>query len=659
MATASKRFSKKADGTTELDKCRTSLNPNFVSVSTSNNPADINDYDADGCEDDGTFEEDFDDDNDGVNDVDASDMSLDKCPTGIIGIAVASDPDIDSDGCKNSEDTDDDGDGDLDDVDVDDDNNGLIELTATTPLTNIRHQLDGTSYNDGSTDSDTGCPTADSSAPIPGPAGCNGYELTGDIDLGTAGDWDPVGTNSIPFTAILDGNSFTINNLAISNDDAYTGFLAVLGTNGTVRNLSFAKSATGTGSVTTSNAAGNYMGVLVGRNRGGTISDVSITGISVTVGDGGSNNVGGLVGYNEKGTISNVSTTGTVTVGDGGSNKVGGLVGYNEKGTISNVSTTGTVTVGDGDEDLVGGLVGDNKGTIQNGSATGNVNGGSGDKDHVGGLVGYLNGSSASRAIIQNSSATGSVTSGAGTTNHVGGLVGRSNGDSTIQSSSATGIATGGADEDDRVGGLVGNSGAIIQNSYATGTANGGNGDDDGIGGLVGYNYGTIQNSYSLGTVNGGDGGEPVGGLVGFFSGGTIQNSYALGDVNGGTGDDNVGRLIGKSNTGVVVTTASNYFDGGSTLSVVANEDTELTLSDPKAVGKTSAELKTLTAEITDADFTGDNNGWSTNNWNFGTDSTYPSLKSYEVDLSNAQIAGKLLCGQLPEADFVQCTSNP
>ena len=55
------------------DECQTSINSNFVSVSTS--PGTINDYDGDGCEDDST--EDTDDDNDEVDDGD------DECQTSI------------------------------------------------------------------------------------------------------------------------------------------------------------------------------------------------------------------------------------------------------------------------------------------------------------------------------------------------------------------------------------------------------------------------------------------------------------------------------------------------------------------------------------------------------------------------------------------------
>ena len=54
---------------------------------------------------------------------------------------------------------------------MDDDNNGLIEIATAEELINIRHDLDGTHYNDGSNSSDAGCPTTN-------PVGCKGYELT-------------------------------------------------------------------------------------------------------------------------------------------------------------------------------------------------------------------------------------------------------------------------------------------------------------------------------------------------------------------------------------------------------------------------------------------------------------------------------------------------
>ncbi len=458
-----------------------------------------------------------------------------------------------------------DGDGVTDDIDVDDDNDGLIELTTTT-LTNIRYQLDGTTYkiNASDTGSTMGCSTVD-------PIGCNGYEITNDIDL--VGNFEPVAGD---FTAIFDGNNNTITNLTISNSSSPTGFFAVLGTNSTVKNLSFTS-----GSIAGS-GGDDYVGVLAGTNDG-TIFNVSAD-ISVSAGDG-SDTVGGLVGKNSSiGTIVNSSATGTAD-GDAGHDRIGGLVGVNE-GTIQNSSATGTAN-GGGDSDYgIGSLVGNNEGTIQNSYATGTANGGDGADGGIGGLVG-------------DNSSTGT-----------------------------------------------------IRNSYATGIANGNDSDDAGTGGLVGVNEGTIQNSYATGNANGGAGTDYVGGLVGGnVSNGTIRNSYSLGAVDGGgnASSGGVGRLVGYKDIGVIIT--GNYYNDTSSVSNGA----ELTLGNTEAKGKTLAQLKDLDADDTETDF-GASNRWNEFNWNF-TDTKYPSLKSYKVDANDAQIAGDLLCGQLPVADFVQCTS--
>ncbi len=215
------------------------------------------------------------------------------------------------------------------------------------------------------------------------------------------------------------------------------------------------------------------------------------------------------------------------------------------------------------------------------------------------------------------------------------------------------------------LGGLAGHNIGIITNSYAIGTANGGNGTDDRVGGLVGQIEGRILDSYAIGSANGGTGNDYVGGLVGYAGNDnfsvTLQNSYSLGNVDGGNGADGVGRLLGKKGTGTkAITITSNYYNSESQLN---NGETKLTLNDPEAVAKTRDNLKRLTAPTTETDFTGDNNGWSTNDWNFGTNTQYPSLKSYETTTDTStppvitQIAGKLLCGQ--PTDFVQCTPTP
>ncbi len=426
---------------TKDDKCpQGSL---FTSMSTGDN---INDYDGDGCKDDDPNGEDKDDDNDGVPDVDPGGDATkdDGCPKGKLFTSISTGDninDFDGDGCRDSdEDDDDDNDTILDVTDVDDDNDGLIDIATAEELNNIRRNLAGTHYNDGSNSSNAGCPSTD----------CRGYELAQDIRLAdlTGSDtknWDPVGSNADPFTATLEGNDNTISNLIIVSDTPNMGFFAVL--DGTVQNLSFVE-----GSVTSTRrsiaSTPSRIGVLVGRNNG-TISGVS-TGISVVAGSGSNNYVGGLVGVNEAGTIQNSSATGNVSVGNGNGDYVGGLVGENYGGTIQNSYATGTANGGAGN-DYVGGLVGSvgDSGTIQNSYATGTANGGAGD-DNVGGLVGY---------------------------------------NGTVGNSYATGTANGGAD-DDNVGGLMGYAdneyaSVTLGTSYSLGDVNGGEGTDE-VGRLLG-----------------------------------------------------------------------------------------------------------------------------------------------------------------------------
>ncbi len=606
------------------DLCKNSIDENFISSSTT-------DADKDGCKDDDPNGEDQDRGNGKDKDNDGKVGADDKCPQGETNwtsISTSTDPavtitDNDSDGCRDAGE------------DVDDDNNGLIEIATALELNNIRHDLDGTHYDEDEDDStnigsNTGCSTTN-------PVGCNGYELAGDIDISSIINFVPIGSLPDPFSAILQGNDYTISNLKIATDNPtrFTGFFAVLGTNSTVRNLSFEM-----GSVSSSNGNAtfdnvNYVGVLAGTNKG-TISGVSAD-ISVSASEDTFNYVGGLVSHNS-GTISSSHATGSATVSAAG-------------GKLS----------------LVGGLVSANFGIISSSSATGSATGGGVGNNWVGGLVGY------NSSTIQDSYATGFATGGANS-DFVGGLVG-DNFSGTISSSHATGKADGGGGGD-FVGGLVGYHEfhtTIIRNSYATGKADGGAGDDI-VGGLVGSNENTIKNSYATGKADGGAGDDIVGGLVGFIANAstTISNSYALGTVDGGADGDEVGRLLGKKGTGSIgtITITSNYYDSGSSLT----GESPLSLPDTEALGRTKARLKANNNVAPDSDTACSSAGgtwssaactyghldFSTDNWDFTADK-YPSLRSYKTTTDTStppvvtQIAGDLLCGQLPEADFVQC----
>ena len=304
----------------------------------------------------------------------------------------------------------------VDDRDYDTDDDGLIEVSSLTQLNAIRWDLDG----DGSVDNDSN--SDDYAAAYPGAlagmgcpsTGCDGYELTADLDFNSGSwnpgqGWTPIGFGSgirrtpliPPFEAVFDGNGYTIDNLRInlhsiiafdSISHGFVGLFSYAGQDAVIRNL-------GLESV-----------------------DVSPSGRGVT-------GLGGLVGINE-GTISNCYVTGRVSFFD--TNDVGGLVGSNSGKIIASYATA-SVTGGA----HTGGLVGWNHAGIYASYATGNVSG----RGMVGGLV-------------------GNQSDGSATLLYGGGTRGE------IVASYATGNVSG----YNQIGGLAGNAAGIITASYSLGS---------------------------------------------------------------------------------------------------------------------------------------------------------------------------------------------
>ena len=406
-----------ADGT-PLDMCPRDK-PHWISSPKT-------DLDEDGCQDiedlmadtdgDGIANvEDSDDDNDGIDDFAEDGTPLDMCPRGKISWQSSPETDLDEDGCHDSTE------------DIDDDNDGLIEIgnrilegvAGLLMLHNIRYDLDGSHYNDGTNSSSAGCPNA----------GCKGYELLSDLDFDIDGDgstfsdecndilddnllpisfdpcnidfddknptyfhaddtsdatinegWLPIGTFQGEFTGIFEGNGFTIKNLYINREVERVGLFAATSKTAIIHDIALKGGFTHSSasyysgslvgynrgkiisSYTTGNVASSYSynvsGALVGFNRGKIISSYA-TGNVFT-----SYHAGGLVGFNLGGIISSY-TTGNVT----GNYTAGGLVGFNNGDIISSY-TTGNVAVADY---YSGGLVGVNLGSTISSYATGNV----------------------------------------------------------------------------------------------------------------------------------------------------------------------------------------------------------------------------------------------------------------------------------------------
>ncbi len=150
--------------------------------------------------------------------------------------------------------------------------------------------------------------------------------------------FEPIGTDSQPFTGSLKGNNILISGLKINNGVKDPGdtteYVGLFGVNdGTISgiNLSFAK--------VNSAAADAYVGVFAGKNTGVIEKCGHLYG-TLTV----NGTAGGLVGLNE-GILRNVYNQGDMLPNSGGASYRGGIAGVNaDTGTIDvalNVATLG------------------------------------------------------------------------------------------------------------------------------------------------------------------------------------------------------------------------------------------------------------------------------------------------------------------------------
>ena len=417
---------------------------------------------------------------------------------------------------------------------ADSDGDGLIEIYTAEMLDNMHHDLAGLSYKTSANDAGNtdGCPTV-----VNGSGGCNGYELTANIDLlslldangngmidttmegidknadgdtddtgekvtviDTTADtsWVPIGDNSTDdditrFTGIFEGNNHTIANLwvnvAFPTNDIYAGLFGVTGgTTVTIRNLEIISGSIysySTGSVNP------VSGGLVGRSTAPlTIMNSTFSGSGGVFSSSATNSTntlsrsGGMVGQADN-TLTIIkcifSASGGVSSSSTNSSSrsdSGGLVGYyGGISTITNSTFSGS-------------------GGVSSSSTT------TGDS-LAGGLVGFSNGIS----TITNSYFSGSdgVSSSTTTANPVsGGLVGANNFALTIMNSYFSGgkISSDSSSSSSYSGGLVGggNASLTIMNSYFSGSGGVFSSATTAafLGGLVGHNSTslTITNGY-------------------------------------------------------------------------------------------------------------------------------------------------------------------
>ena len=337
-------------------------------------------------------------------------------------------------------------------VDYDTDDDGLIEVSSLAQLDALRYDADGDGYSDHGGPLHVGFPNALLGMGCP-TSGCVGYELTGDLDFDTnasggadSGDdywnsghgWVPIGTGTLHYSAVFEGNGHTISNLFIDSDRNRQSLAT-----GYARKDQWSSYRAQVGSA--------HLGLFEELAGGGAIRNVGLADVSIAR---------SFTCYSNRWN----------RCADG---FVGGLVGVNA-GTVSRSWVTGAVS-----------------NTITNGVDNSRIS----QAAVAGGLVGYAHGSSLIAASYSAAGVTVNHTPKSSVRSEAGGLVGANDG--TVIAAYSTGAVQSNLDASlslagHVVGGLVGRNGGTVTASYATGTV------PDGFGrsGLVGHNAGGVTASY-------------------------------------------------------------------------------------------------------------------------------------------------------------------
>lgn len=302
--------------------------------------------------------------------------------------------------------------------------------------------------------------------------------------------WQPIGTDSSPFTGSYDGDGYTISNLQIKRPEDYNNPAGLFGnSSGSIFNLKLS-------SVYIRGA--NYIGGLIGKNSG-SVRDIFLTEVDIY---GFGSYVGGLIGENKNGTIENSHVSGSVE----GIQNVGGLIGSNDGSQligaeIKDCSAAGSVI---GTRNVIGGLIGNNHCVdiyrcFSTSDVTSDETGGFDPETGlyragqlIGGLVGY-----GTYGHISECFATGAVKG----YSEVGGLVGeyycRKNDPREVSDCYATGAVSGSS----KTGGFVGYLGsgdpsghAVMARCYAVGKVVGSE-TTGGLVGEIGRSF-DVENSY-------------------------------------------------------------------------------------------------------------------------------------------------------------------
>jgi len=477
--------------------------------------------------------------------------------------------------------------------DYDLDNDGLIEINDIKDLANLYTSLDGSSLYGSS----TGCPSA----------GCIGFELTQDLSFDVNGDgavgneynlpgiaglppgygppgWGGIGTESTPFSAVLEGNGHTISYI-VFHGGIEKGLFKYI-ENATIRNLTINHSGTEDSSNSWDIGSG---AILAFSAKDSLITNVTVSGhLTFEKRTIGASNYDAASGA---GLIAEADNTQIISSKSGAKieytpnqidSYVGGLVAKASNGTIIKHSNS-------------------------NGQMTCVAESDTQPQGYAGGLVGYLHNSQieyasyTSKFVNQNTSKP---------CLSVAGLVARLT-SSTINQGiydeiGGPGLVRGGKYS----GGLVAIAlSADIKNSYAVGEVQG----NEYLGGLIAtLNSSIILNSYYFGLLN--DSFAPPVAKGGLIAGLHIPSPNDASTVNGSYWLDDSGSL----NSYTPPTASSSYFRLATS---------EMHCYSPVA-GTDNTNCLPITAN-TYLNWDQEENISEKPIWNFGTQSDLPSINIY------------------------------
>jgi hypothetical protein len=425
------------------------------------------------------------------------------------------------------------------------------------------------------------------------------FRLMNNVDLNNI-EWTPIGTDTAPFTGVIDGKDFIISNLKITTSQVYIG--------------------------------------LFGYNAG-IIKNIKLSNVLINVNGGITTNIygGAFIGYGN-GEVYNLHTlSGSITIKRRADKigYVGGIIGY-QNSTIYNTNLSNKLNVTGELTEATGGLIGfTRRVSLFDSFNTGNI---VGSITYTGGLIGYVS-SSINISTSYNNGYVEGTTTNTSTNSSVGGLLGYSVGETSIESSYNGGVVIG----FEEIGGLIGKTASttIINKSFNLGFVFG----SEETAGFVGRSNGSINisDSYNSGTITASW--SSIGGLIGVgIDRITIMNAYNSGVINASVSSSYyVGGLVGLATSKLYVYSSINFSNvsaqRGSTLSggITGNVPSDNGFDDTFYTGSISENANQFGTKITDLttfhlEFFTTTLGWDTEIWDFtGLDianGVYPTLKN-------------------------------